>query len=111
MLARCDSSSSGSASCTRGPGSDDASGRNAYSQPVAATSTASESTAATPIRAALVIGEPARGRAVCGARVVAPQGPVVTAVGKEIAMLEPQRLELMGECFVLLAQAVGRAGV
>src|SRR5581483_64587 len=99
-----ESSSSGSASPTRGPGSG---GRTTYSQPVAASATASVTGTAPNLRSM----QPPRGGEQRVGRVAAPQRPVVPAAHDAVAVRQAERRELLRERGVLLLEVVVLAAV
>src|SRR5207249_241753 len=102
------SSSRGSASPTRGPRAA-IRGRSRYSQPVAATSTASPPSPATTTRAAataLPIREPSQRREERARGVAAPERPVVTAADDEVAVRDSRSRELRREGGVLVPEPV-----
>jgi len=105
-----DSSSSASASCTTGPGTETA-GRATYSHPVAARRTPTASMLAVALRAALRMSKPLSGNEIGGPCVVPPERPVVTAVHLEVAVGDSRSRELTGERGVLLVQRIRRARV
>src|SRR5579875_3331662 len=108
-LACPESSSRGSAACTTGPGSETR-GRSRYSQPVAASRTASPARTASALRATLTMEAAGRGE-IGGHGLLAPERPVVPAARLEVAVRDVEPGQLAGEGPVLQAELVAAAGV
>src|SRR5262249_53605255 len=107
---RRESSSSGSASGTGGPGTAEG-GWITYSQPIAATTTANDVVEAGSARAALAMREPLRCRQVGPPGHAAPQRPVVAACELEVAVRDVRLRQGAGELLVLLPERIVGPGV
>src|SRR5580765_2354617 len=107
---RRDSSSSGSASVTGGPGSAEC-GWITYSHPVAARTTPNERSAALAILAALSMFQPPCCSEIRAPRHSTPQRPVVPAFQLEVGVRNASRAESSRKRSVLVPQRIVGAGV